>query len=89
MTDVRQRAELLVQLHQEASDIVPPPGWEEAHEAIVGAMERYATAGSLLLAALDRFEQGRVRSAIARLDQATNHLNNGAADVQNAIQLIE
>ena len=89
MKDVRQRAELLVQLHKETSDIVPPPGWEEAHEAIVGAMEHYAAAGNLLLSALDRFEQGRVRSAIDRLNQATDHLSNGITDVQHAIQLVK
>ena len=87
MKDVRQQADHLIQLQQDASDMVPPPGWEETHEAFLGAIEHYAASGSLLLEALERFELGRVRSAIDRLDQAATHLGNGAADVQHTIQL--
>ena len=87
--DVRREAERLIQLHREATNMAPAPGWEEVHESFVLGMEHYSAAGSLLLEALDLADQGRLRSATDRLDQVVNQMTLGQRNIEYALQLVQ
>ena len=82
--EVRERATLLITTRNEAQSRVPPEQFKDAHQSLMGALEVYSEAGTLVLTWLDTGEVNVLNLSAAKMEEGGKLISLATLQIKDA-----